>query len=392
MASFDYVGAKKAGLSDQQIEQSIQIHTGKKFDVTGAVKSGLTPDKISSSINQHIMDTHSQIQPTPQQQGAIQGPANSFIDNTLGKIPGVGGLVGGFTKGIVDPAAQMAEQSLQESQSGPNLGTLGGLVGLNVPTGTKTMLGMNKAPNQFQSSQDYQSATSSNPVTRAVGTVVPQAETAFNVITGMEAPGLVKGAAGLVKGGAGLLKGGVESLSKVGEIAKGMAQAPTIGKQIAKQVEGAARGADVTFKDFSKRVTDGVSSKELPAFQQAVQKTLGRIEPGMLGQGKDVVPSLSSKELLSWRQQLDTELRSFWKNPSGATDAEIRAKAAVRDVLGQMLHENAPGTKLADKLLSLSNKGGKLGGSPIKVLGKYSIPAILGILGAEKLGGLIGGK
>jgi len=50
MAEFDYLGAKKAGASDEEIQSFLKAN-GTDFDLVGAKKAGATDDEISSFLN-----------------------------------------------------------------------------------------------------------------------------------------------------------------------------------------------------------------------------------------------------------------------------------------------------------------------------------------------------
>jgi len=85
--TFDYIGAKNSGLSNQQIEQSIFLHTDKHFDLTSAIKSGLSPQQINDSINKFILDNQSKELSSSEAESIVTTAINSSFAYKNGARP-----------------------------------------------------------------------------------------------------------------------------------------------------------------------------------------------------------------------------------------------------------------------------------------------------------------
>ena len=88
MAEFDYLGAKKAGASDEEIQSFLKAN-GTDFDLVGAKKAGATDDEISSFLNSQPVKKKEVSKPTTQvsSNGTTKTSQSSYnLDLSLPKV------------------------------------------------------------------------------------------------------------------------------------------------------------------------------------------------------------------------------------------------------------------------------------------------------------------
>lgn len=287
-------------------------------------------DKVVSKYPQYKSQVNTE--------GAVTGPLNQGIDATLGKIPLAGGLLSGAAKGIVDPLSKTMELSMQEGNNP--------LIGLNVPTGVKTITGQMNQPNKYMSSQDYQAATSPNVLSRASAALGPQVGTALDALTAGDIPGIMGG----LKAGGAALKELPSYLTK-----SGLAQKSTEAARAATEA-----GTKISWGDISKDIQSQVYKQlgKTKDVQDALNTIISEKTPaGLESMAPDVKiggigTSMSPSDLLDWRRQiLGREGTGILKALTGSNVTD-KVSSIARSVISKNLHDYVPATVTPDKLFS----------------------------------------
>lgn len=286
----------------------------------------LTPEQIQHmdslsglSMNQMDQVINGTNSPT------LTNRADSFIDSTLGKIPGIGGIGSWLAKGVTDPVTDYADTFSRTYN--------------NIKDTAQT--------NPQQAGEMVKQAVGTGNVLSDLITGQGMARSALPV--GLDAASLVATP--------GMAKGAVDLAGQAPRLAQ-LATKKGVGKAITQAAQKATdEGVNIKWDEMAKEIRDAVTGKlgGTKEVKQALNSLLSEKTPAQVG-----TPSLNPNELLQWRQQIAARGagKGVFQNLFKGTDIEDKVNSEARRVISQNLKGLAPDITTPDKLYSFYSKLG----------------------------------
>ena len=282
-------------------------------------------DSLTGLSNIQKMDQVVGVQSQPKSPDTLTSKTNSFLDNTLGKIPGVGGVANWLGQSVTEPVTGYVDQMAQKNQQLQDMAKTNPQAAVqelnkSMPTGNLFGVG---------------------DLITGQGTARQALPAALDVASLAAVPGMAKGAVNLAK-----------QIPKVAQLAT--------KKGTYKAIAGAAEkatqeGSNIKWSEMQNEIKSAVMDKlgATKEVKKAINTLLSEKTPAEMG-----TPSLNPNDLLKWRQQIGARgagkgiMQSFIKG----SDIEDKVNSVARSVISKNLKGIAPDISTPDKVYSFYSK------------------------------------